>query len=289
MRRKHVAARESKGTEKSKDMTEKLKKNGGKELALTQPEPEPPSVGNMLGTLIESVKRGETTPQTVEVIKGMMDLHERTEQRQAVKDFNSAFTALQNEIPNISATKAVPDKQGNTKYKYAPYDEIMDGVQPLLTKHGFSVSFNSRFDNGRLVSICTLRHISGHSESNEFGVRIGSGPPGASETQADGAAKTYGKRGALCDALNIVVDHDDDARMVGKPIGRALAEDLMRRVRACGCDEAAFLKYAGVKPGPEEPATLGDYMQIGDERFDRLDELLTRKESGAKRREGDLL
>ena len=103
----------------------------------------------------------------------------------------------------------------------------------------------------------------------------------STEPQADGAAKTYAKRGALSDALNIVVDHDDDARMIGKPIGKAIAMDLRARVVKTRSDERSFLKFAGVTV----PETVNDhhewielYEQISDERFDALDEILRRKE-----------
>lgn len=231
-----------------------------------------PSIGLMLQKFIEA---GVTT-DNVAAFEKLCDIRERMDNKQAEREFNAAFTQLQSKMPQIAATKPVPNKDGSIRYRFAPFEEIMEKVQPLLTDHGFSVSFNTRaVDNGRLTVICTLRHISGHSTNNEFAVRIGQGPPGSTETQADGAAKTYAKRGALSDCLNIAIDHDDDARMIGKPIGKALAEDLQARVKACGADEQAFLKYAGA----------ADYESIPDDRFDALDALLTRKERGGKRNE----
>lgn len=240
----------------------------GKQIEISGDQP--PSVGLMLHEMLKNIQAGQVTPQSVEVLKGMMDLYERNEARQAERDFNAAFAKLQSEVPKIMATKPVPNKDGSLRYKFAPYEEILAAVQPILTGNGFSVSFNSRFDNGRMISVCTLRHISGHSQANEFAVRIGGGPPGATETQADGAAKTYAKRGAFCDALNIAIDHDDDARAQGKPIGKALAEDLQARVKACGVNEEDFLKFAGA----------ANFESISDDRFERLDEMLTRKEMG---------
>ncbi len=239
-------------------------------------KPDEPSVGLMLSGLIESIQKGETTPQTVEVLKGFMDLYERDQARLAERQFNAAFAKLQSELRSVNATRTVPNKDGSPRYRFAPFEDIMEEVQPVLVANGFSISFNSRFmEGGRMVSICTLRHVGGFSQSNEFAVRIGGGPPGATETQADGAAKTYAKRGALCDALNIVVEHDDDARMIGQPIGKALADDLEARVILTGADREAFLKYAGAHSFPE----------ISDERYEQLDELLKRKEAAKAARE----
>jgi hypothetical protein len=66
--------------------------------------------------------------------------------------------------------------------------------------------------------------------------------------------------------------------MIGKPIGKAIAEELRTRVIETGSDEGAFLKFAGVTPKSDHGYTLADYEQISDERFDALDEILRRKE-----------
>ncbi len=235
-----------------------------------------PSVGLMLSGLIESIQKGETTPQTVEVLKGFMDLYERDQARLAERQFNAAFAKLQSELSSVNATRNVPNKDGSVRYRFAPYEDIMETVKPVLIANGFAISFTTRFmEGGRIVSICTLRHVGGFSQSNEFAVRIGGGPPGATETQADGAAKTYAKRGALCDALNIVVEHDDDARMIGESIGSALAGDLAARVEEVGADREAFLKFAGSK----------SFEEISDQRWPVLDELLKRKEAAKAARE----
>ena len=63
--------------------------------------------------------------------------------------------------------------------------------------------------------------------------------------------------------------------MIGQSIGKALADDLEARVKACGADREAFLKYAGAK----------DFAEISDERWPVLDELLKRKEAAKVARE----
>jgi hypothetical protein len=138
----------------------------------------------------------------------------------------------------------------------------------MLTRHGFSVTFDTKIEGDRLNSICTLTHKSGHSRSNQFAVRY-SKPPGSSDPQGDMSTKNYAKRGAFCDCLNISISHDDDARMIGKPIGRALAEDLETRVIRVGSDITAFLKYAGASK----------FEDISDDRYPVLDEMLKRKEA----------
>lgn len=247
-----------------------------KEVALAVQEP---SVALMLQNALNSIQSGEITAQHVEVLSRMMDLYERNEKREAEKAFAAALVELQSETIRVQATKAVdPKPDGSCRYRFAPYEEIMATVQPMLTRHGFSITFDTDEGESRLTSVCTLTHKCGHSRANKFAVRY-TKPPGSSDAQGDMSTKSYAKRGALCDALNITIDHDDDAKIVGKPIGKALAIDLQQRVRECkAVDEQRFLQYAGV--ACSNPATLEDYEQISDSRFDALDELLTRKERG---------
>ncbi len=254
--------REAKGIMKGKPEKEK-------QVALVNGEP---SVAMMLQKVID----GGITSENVAALESLVGLYDRMQAKNAEREFNQAFAKLQSELSSVNATRQVPNKDGSVRYRFAPYEDIMGTVKPVLIANGFAISFTTRFmEGGRMVSICTLRHVGGFSQSNEFAVRIGGGPPGATETQADGAAKTYAKRGALCDALNIVVEHDDDARMIGQPIGKALADDLEARVILTGADREAFLKYAGAS----------SFAEISDERWPTLDELLKRKEAAKAARE----
>lgn len=224
----------------------------------------PPSVAEILMAVVE---KGVTT-ENVAAVKEVVALYERMEEKKAERDFAQAFSALQGEMKRVKATRAVPNNDGTTRYCFAPYEEIMAQVQPLLEKHGFTVSFSTDFDDKRLVKSCTLTHIGGASRTNKFAVRIGSGPPKASESQADGAASTYAKRFALCDALNIIVDVDTDARAEGGTITKEQADELERRVNETNSDQAAFLKLAGAS----------NFYEIRAAKYEILDELLAKKE-----------
>jgi hypothetical protein len=245
----------------------KIKRNAGSRR-VTLASGSEPSVAMMLSGVLDAIRSGDVTTQHVEVASKMMDLYERNEKRQAEKDFAAALTELQGETIRVQATKAVDVKNGVPRYTFAPYEEIMRTVQPMLTRHGFSVTFDTKIDGDRLYSVCTLTHKAGHSRSNQFAVRFTT-PPGASAPQGDMSTKNYAKRGAFCDAVNISIDHDDDARMIGQPIGRDKGEILYQRVMRVGSDVTAFLKYAGAER----------FEDISDDRYPVLDELLKRKEA----------
>jgi len=220
------------------------------------------SVSDMLETVIAK----GITAESVGVMEKLVGLYERMEEKKAEQNFAQAFVALQADVPNVQATKPVPNNDGTIRYKYAPFEDLMAQVGPMLQRHGFTVSFSSEVKDNRIITTCTLQHIGGHKRSNSFTVRIGSGPPKATESQADGAAATYGKRFALTDCLNVVVGHlDDDARAEGGCITEAQAIELDRRVQETNSDTARFLKYAGAKTFAEIPAAkyaiLNEFLQ----------------------------
>lgn len=231
------------------------------ELAVVQPTPL---------ALMEKVIAGGLTADSVGVMERLVNLDREMRKDDAARQFNSAFNALQSEMPAVEADRPVPDKLGNTKYLYAPFESIMAQVKPLLLKHGFALSFSMDFRDGRVIQHCTLSHIGGHSRTNTFMARVGGGPPGSSEAQGDGAASTYAKRFALCGALNIVIERDvdgADARKEGAPVSFEQAETLRELVKEVKADESAFLKYAGAF----------DYQDIGSARYDALFAALQRK------------
>lgn len=231
-----------------------------------------PSVGGMLAAFIE---RG-ITADNVSAFGQLCELREKMEAREAERAFAAAFVELQRDIPRVKATKIVMNKDGNTiRYRFAPFEEILLQTQPMLSEHGFSISFNSRIEGSapreRMVVICTLTHRAGHSRQNEFANLIGDGPPGSSKSQIDGSANSYAKRFALINALNIVVAsdiEDDDAGVRGEVIDAIAAAHLQDRVKQLGANEASFLAFAGAE----------SFDKIALSRLDALHELLDKKQ-----------
>ncbi len=248
------------------------------ENALTIEVPREPSVALMLQSLVEGVRAGGITSDSVKAVESFVGLYERMQAKNAEREFNQAFAKLQSEMPKIEADKVVTGGNGVVMYRYASPEEIHDQVRPHLIANGFSVRSSQRMEQERerVTAISTLMHVSGHSESSEYTVRTGKGPSGMNETKCDQSASTIAEKEALCNLLNIArSSRQDDGKMIGSPIGMALADDLEFRVKACGADREAFLKYAGAR----------EFYEISDERWPVLDELLKRKEQAKAARE----
>lgn len=229
-----------------------------------------PSIGDMLQAVIEKGISAENVAAVAEITR----LYERMQAIDAEKAFATAFVELQRDIPRIKATKIIPDRNGNMRSSYAPLEEIDKQARPICLQHGFTYTFSEgEFAPQKVTKVCTLQHTGGHKRSNSYSVRIGSGPPGCSESQADGSAHSYAKRGALCDALGIIVTGmDNDARMEGGSITPEQADELERRVKLTNSDVAGFLKFAGAK----------SFATIAANKYDMLDAQLMRKERGGK-------
>lgn len=245
------------------------------QLEIQKSEPMPVARTESLdvaGTIKAIITSG-ISAENVTVVERLIALQEKQETRQAERDFNAAFVALQSEMTSVTAKKPVQGgKAGEvkyTKYVYAPYEDIMEQVKPLLIKHGFTIAFSQKYDGPRIIQICTLRHTAGHSATNEFAVRIGGGPPGATESQADGSASTYAKRFALCNCLNIVIEMDDDRRNEGGLITASQAADLQKRVKETGSSVEKFLKFANADK----------FESIRSARYAELDSELRKRES----------
>jgi hypothetical protein len=220
------------------------------ELALTSDQPlaVAPKSQPTTADLIAAVIQGGVTESSVSVVERLVALKEREQKAEAERSFADAFASLQAEMPKIVARKIVPgNKEGEVRYTYAPYEDIMRQAQPFIAKFGFSITFDTKIEDTRVNVTCTLLHRGGHYRSNQFAARIGKGPPGSSEAQGDGAATTYAKRFALCGALNIIVEQDTDARTLGEYITPEQSANLRDRCVAANVDIVRFLKFAGAE------------------------------------------
>ncbi len=238
-----------------------LAKTEPQTLSLHTPSPEP------VLSMIQQVVNGGITESNVAALDKLLGVYERLEDKRAERDFNSAFVALQSDIPVIVATSIIPNRG-----KYERFEDIMRVLGPLLTKHGFSVSFSMDFKDSRIVETCHLKHIGGHSQSNSFAVRTGG--KADSETQADCKAATTAKRNALLNAFNIIIrqdvfqDEEQDASLEGEFIKPDQALYIRELVRETKSDEKAFLEFAGA----------AKYEEISSARYDRIVAALHKKQ-----------
>lgn len=120
----------------------------------------------------------------------------------SITELAKALAKFQGEIKNPSNTATNP----YFKSKYAPLNDVLNLVRPLLSKNGLSIVQAPSGDGENIVVTTTLIHESG--EWIEF-------PPlvlkaDKATAQGAGSAITYARRYALSAVLGISSEDDDD-------------------------------------------------------------------------------
>lgn len=145
-------------------------------------------------------------------LSALLEMQERILNRNAESAFNVAFSEMQSEIPTIT------ERAKTDKGKYAPREDIVDAIRPVLKKWGFSLSFRTEWPEKTTVKIVgILTHRDGHARESEFmSAADNSGSKNA--IQALGSAVEYGRRYTTTDLLNIATrGGDDDGQRASRP------------------------------------------------------------------------
>lgn len=163
----------------------------------------------------------------VATLERLMVVRTQLKSEAAKEAYFTALAAFQAECPIIRKGRkvAIP---GGPQYNYAPLDEIIRKVQPLLDKHGFSVDRDAEIDEKWVTAIVTVHHRLGHSETKRFKVPAET-KAGMSPQQKYGAAGTFAERYAFCGALGIRTgDQDTDCALAaeGPEVMAALKREL---------------------------------------------------------------
>jgi len=186
---------------------------------------------------------------SVENIDKLIELVKFNDAREALRAYNAAFTEAQSKFPEIPKTK-----KGHHDNWFAPYEEIVPRIRPVLMQHGFSFRHEiTESGDAKMVTVtCILAHREGHSESSTLsGPADNSGSKNA--IQAIASTVKYLKRYTLEAVTGIVTeDGDDDGNAAGaaETITESQIADLEAKIEEVGADRAKFLKYCRVRePG----------------------------------------
>lgn len=238
-----------------------------KDLAIVRHEetlPVPANDSQMLQSLMtEAIRSGNR-----ELMREVMEIRRELKAEAAREAFFAALSVFQAECPIIKRKKAVyeKDRTKGVRYHYAPLDDIVRIVGPLLTKHGLSYKIESRVEVREkiewLLVECIVHHELGHKEkSPPFEVPL-MFSDFMNKQQSFGAATTFAKRYAILDALGIVTgDDDNDARGVSASAndGRAVRQPVSQPRQTPTAQRAEAQKANGGSTRVDlEPAGEGE-------------------------------
>ena len=142
----------------------------------------------------------------VETMERLLAMRRELQAEWAKEEFDKVMAAFQAECPIIEKTSKV--SFGTTHYSYATLDEIVKQVKELLAKNGFSYTFDTKKTERAITTFCKVKHQAGHMEVSGFEIDIDTNAK-MNISQKDGAASSYGKRYAFCNAFGILTGDED--------------------------------------------------------------------------------
>ncbi|HXJ61918.1 MAG TPA: ERF family protein [Verrucomicrobiae bacterium] len=187
-------------------------------------------------------------------LQALTAMQERAEDRQALRAFAVDMAAAQSECQAVVRNAEVKlGKEGENKggYRYAALEDIDEMIRPIMTKYGFSVTYDRaprQGDGGGFVVTGTLWHRGGHNITASFPLPLDSGP-GRGNLQAAGSTDTYGQKYILIGFFRIVRKGADDDGVAagGLPITFDEAAQIKIMVEEAGLGEGL---------GPDERKTI---------------------------------
>jgi hypothetical protein len=197
-------------------------------------------------SIMAVISRAASDPAIdVEKLERLMGLYERVNTNNAKAAYAAAFARMQPELPVVGQKGT----NTNTKQKYAKWEDIAEAIAPVLSRHGFSISFRVRNEGGTVSVTGVLMHEQGHSEETSLPLPIDTGA-GRNAVQAVGSSVSYGKRYTAGLLLNFVSrdQPDDDGRAAG--MGETISPDQIKELRdlldAKGGDVRKLCEYLKV-------------------------------------------
>lgn len=190
---------------------------------LVPPAPPTPTGGDPFLVMIE---RAASDPRVdIDKMERLFRMKLEHDASKAKTAYLQALAAMQPELPVITKHgvigKNVKDERGQNTgkqeamTKYARWEDVVEGITPILAEHGFSLSFRIAQPTPDRVSVSgVLGHRDGHTEETTLALPIDSS--GAkNNVQGWGSSVSYGKRYTAFALLNISARGEDDDGVTG--------------------------------------------------------------------------
>lgn len=170
---------------------------------------QPVNTASLVQSILEVAKDPSIDINKVERLMAMRD--QLVKEDRAIA-YSAAMAAAQSEMGPV-----VRDKyNAQTKSMYARLESVNKVIMPIVTKHGFSLSFGTDEspleDHYRITARCS--HAAGHTESYQVdmprdiaGIR---GEINKTPTHAFGSSMTYGRRYLTSLIFNVSTHEKDD-------------------------------------------------------------------------------
>lgn len=214
--------------------------------------------------ILQVIERAAANPNVdIDKMERLLQMQERIVARNAKAAFDAAFADMQPDLPVITERGGIKNNSGVVQSKYALWEDINDAIKPVLTKHGFGISFRTGQSNGKIIVTGLLSHRLGHREETSMELPVDtSGNKNA--VQAVGSSTSYGKRYTAQALLNLTSrdggERDDDGRAAGGAqfITDAQVQQLQDLIVATSSDPIKFNGFLRVAKLSDLPAARFD-------------------------------
>lgn len=197
--------------------------------------------GDLLQTIANAVAKLDAGQ--MEIAERLLKMHEQIADRTAKVAYQAAMARLQERLPQIGKDARIVVK-GTERSRYATLESIDAVIRPLLAQEGFSFSFDSQSQDGKLFVItATLSHREGHSETKSIVLPMDQSDY-RSNVQSIGSTVSYAKRQLIKMHLNLIeADEDNDGFALITP---DQVKDLETQIQDAKANKVKFLEYMDV-------------------------------------------
>lgn len=177
----------------------------------------PPQTGLALLDPQALISRAIDAGAGIETMERLVALAKDVREVQAREAWHEAMAEFQRRCPSIKKTRkaSIQTQRASYTYSYAPLDEILSTIQPIMGPLGLSVSWRHRVEGDKVVANCRISHTLGHHEESgeiPMPVIVAEAERGANAMQRIGIATTYAKRYSLLGIIGMAPEDDPDAK-----------------------------------------------------------------------------
>lgn len=218
---------------------------------IVQAEPTP------MQMIAQQLKEG----RNVQDLKDLFALQREWAKDQAAIVFGKAIQDFQAECPPITKDREVRTNADERMYNFASLDDIMEIIQPFLTKNGIVVTWDSEVAGQAMKTTCHVR-VGTHVEHTSVTLAVPEIPK-ANSTQKAGGALAYGKRYSVVAALGIrIKGEDNDAQGQEEFIDQEQWKALQDKINDC-----SMMGNPVLMPGFLKMLDVSDIRQLPKDKF----------------------
>jgi ERF superfamily len=198
-------------------MTDLLEREAVQEIVPAQTQeaqlPVVPSSNSFLDAMMQVVRDPTIDANKVDVLARVaIQLKDKEHEMllfEMALEYNKAKHAALSEMPRITKTGAITNKEGKVQSRYSKFEDIMHAVKPILQRHSLCLTFEIAGDGRATTVTPMLSHFNGHVERGGA-MTLPIDTSGAKNaTQGVGSSNSYGMRYAARAMLNIVEEGED--------------------------------------------------------------------------------